>query len=155
LTVSGEYHCSLTNEESYFAVKIRIMPKWILVPIFIISITYASAQQVFVGLDQYTDYALQHNPSLQQSILSEKVERQNVNNAIAPLLPTANAQATINDNVLLPTTLIPNDFLPGGQPGTYRAVKFGTKYSISPSGSLNVNLVNASNYQNLFIAKKK
>jgi outer membrane protein TolC len=111
------------------------------------------AQQVFVSLDQFTDYALQHNISLQQSIISEKIERQNVNSAIAPLLPTANAQATLNDNVLLPTTLIPAEVF-GGTKGTFKEIRFGTQYSLNPVGNVNLNLINASNYQNLFIAKK-
>ena len=123
------------------------MPKWILVPVFIICVSYVSAQQVFVGLDQYTDYALQHNPSLQQSILSEKVEAQNVNTAIAPLLPTANAQATINDNLIINTQILQFN-------GVTQEIKLGTKYSINPSGNINVNLINAANYQNLFIAKQ-
>ncbi|MCW3125479.1 MAG: TolC family protein [Bacteroidetes bacterium] len=129
------------------------MPKWILFVVFTISLYSLPAQQVFVSLDQFTDYALQHNPAIQQSILNEKVESQNVNTAIAPMLPTANAQATINDNVLLPTTLVPAE-LRGGPPGTYIPLQFGTKYSLNPSGNINLNLVNAANYQQLSIAKK-
>lgn len=131
----------------YFAAKIGIMSKWILFVLFTISLYSLPAQQVFVSLEQFTDYALQHNPSLQQAILNEKVEKQNVNSAISPLLPTANAQATMTDNLILNTQIVQFN-------GVVQEIRFGTKYAINPSGNVNLNLINATNYQNLFIAKK-
>ena len=111
------------------------------------------SDKVFISLDQYTDFALQSNPAIQQAMLNEKVEQQNVNSAISPLLPTANAMANLNDNLLLPTTLVPGE-LRGGAPGTFIPLKFGAQYNFNPSGNVNLNLINAANYQNLFIAKK-
>lgn len=127
--------------------KIRIMTKWITAALLFISIGSLQAQQVFVSLDQFTDYALHHNPSLQQAILNEKVEEQNKNSAIAPLLPTANAAATFTDNLILNTQIVAFN-------GVTQEFRFGSKYVLNPYGNLNVNLINASNFQSLTIAKK-
>lgn len=112
-----------------------------------------SAQQIFMSLEQYTDYAIQHNPSIQQALLNEKVEQQNHNAAISPLLPVANAKATINDNLILNTNLLPAEIF-GGPAGTFKEVRFGTKYSINPSGDISLNLINAANYKNLSITRQ-
>lgn len=127
--------------------KTSTMPKWIATALLFISFSRLQAQQVFVSLDQFTDYALQYNPSLQQALLNEKVEEQNKNSAIAPLLPTANAAATLTDNLILNTQVVAFN-------GVTQEFRFGTKYSLNPYGNLNVNLINASNFQGLSIAKK-
>ena len=129
------------------------MSKWFTLFLVLIVSSRLSAQQVFVSLDQYIDYAIQHNPAIQQAMLNEKVEQQNYHTAISPLLPVAKAQASINDNLILNTQLIPAEIF-GGTPGTFKEIKFGTKYSINPNGDVSLNLTNAANYQNLAIAKK-
>lgn len=123
------------------------MTKWITAALLFVSICNLQAQQIFVSLDQFTDYALQHNPTLQQAILNEKVEEQNKNSAIAPLLPTATAAATFTDNLILNTQIVAFN-------GVTQEFRFGSKYVLNPYGNLNVNLINASNFQNLTIAKK-
>ena len=134
------------------------MSKWIVAIAFILSSSYISGQntsntqgRVFVSLDQFTEFALKNNPSIQQAILNEKVEKQNVNSAISPLLPTANAIGTISDNLILPSTVLPAALVP-----TFKetAIQFGSKYNINPSGTVNLNLINAANYEGLFISKK-
>lgn len=145
-----------------FAAKIPTMTKWIIALVLFFLIKEVSGQtnptqnpsaKVFISLDQYTDFALQNNLSIQQALLNEKVEQQNANAAISPLLPTANATANLNDNLLLPTTLVPGE-LRGGAPGTFIPLKFGAQYNFNPSGNITFNLINAANYQNLFISKK-
>ena len=134
------------------------MSKWIVAIAFILSSPYVFGQnisntqgRVFVSLDQFTEFALKNNPSIQQAILNEKVEKQNVNSAISPLLPTANAIGTISDNLILPSTVLPAALVP-----TFKetAIQFGSKYNINPSGTVNLNLINAANYEGLFISKK-
>ena len=129
------------------------MSKGIFLAIYMTCLMGAMAQQTFISLDQFTDYAILHNPSIQQAILNEKIEQQNRRAALAPMLPLANAQGTITDNVIIPTTLIPAEAF-GGPAGTFRPIKFGTQYGINPSGNVTLNLINAANYQNLSIAKK-
>ena len=134
------------------------MSKWIVAIALILSSSYIFGQntsntqgRVFVSLDQFTEFALKNNPSIQQAILNEKVEKQNVNSAISPLLPTANAIGTISDNLILPSTVLPAALVP-----TFKetAIQFGSKYNINPSGTVNLNLINAANYEGLFISKK-
>ncbi|MFN8308966.1 MAG: TolC family protein, partial [Chitinophagales bacterium] len=111
------------------------------------------AQQTFVSLEQFSQFALQQNLQLQQADLSTKIERQNVNAAISPLLPNINVSATLNDNLILNTSLIPAEIF-GGKAGTFKEIKFGTKYNFNPNGTFSLNLINAANYQNLLVAKK-
>jgi outer membrane protein TolC len=111
------------------------------------------AQQVFVSLDQFTEYALKNNTNIQQAILNEQVEKQNRNSAISPLLPVAKGSATLSDNLILNTQLLPAEIF-GGKAGTFKEVKFGTKYSFVPTADVAYNLINAANYQGLMIAEK-
>ncbi len=133
------------------------MSKWVLLLVSLLFLEYSFGQgsqpKVFVSLDQFTEFALQNNPAIQQAILNEKVEQQNVNAAISPLLPVSNASGSINDNLILPTTLVPAELV-HGPAGTYIPIRFGTKYNINPTGNVTLNLINAVNYQNLSISKK-
>jgi OMF family outer membrane factor len=117
------------------------------------SIFSTFAQIVFNNLDEYTKYAVAHNINIKEAILNQKIEKQNTNSAIAPLLPTAKATATLSDNLILNTQLIPAEIF-GGPDGTFKEVRFGTKYALTPMADISVNLINAANYQNLMIAKK-
>jgi outer membrane protein TolC len=67
------------------------------------------------------------------------------------LLPAANAAASLTDNLILPSTVLPKELAPVFHTD---AIQFGSKYSINPNGTLNFNLINAANYQGLSIAKK-
>ena len=113
----------------------------------------ASAQIVFSNLEEYTKYAISHNINIREAQLNQKIEKQNANAAIVPLLPTAKASATLSDNLILNTQLIPAEIF-GGPAGTFKEVRFGTKYAITPTADVSVNLINAANYQSLMIAKK-
>ncbi|MFN8277997.1 MAG: TolC family protein [Chitinophagales bacterium] len=122
--------------------------------IFLLLIALQSqAQQVFTSVDQFTEYALKQNVSLQQAVLNEKIEQQNRNSAISPLLPSISASAALNDNLILNTSLIPAEIF-GGTKGTFKEVQFGTKYNINPNGSFSLNLINGANYGNLMVARK-
>jgi|GEM_PF-3671933 len=132
------------------------MSKWILVFGFFLSIktlagqsttTQAHQSKVFISLEQFTDFAITNNPSIQQSILNEKIEQQNANAAMSPLLPTVNASASINDNLLLTTQVLQFN-------GVTQIIKFGERYNINPSTTASVNLINAANFQGLSISKK-
>jgi outer membrane protein len=131
------------------------MSKWIVAVVLILSSHYIAGQsssaRVFVSLDQFTEFALKNNPSIRQAILNEKVEQQNTNSAIAPLLPTAIATGNINDNLILPSTVVPEALVPAFKT---TAIQFGSKYNINPAGTVNLNLINAANYEGLFISKK-
>ena len=71
---------------------------------------------MFVSLEQFTEYALKNNPSIQQAILNEHVEKQNRNSAISPLLPIAKGSATLSDNLILNTQLLPSEIFGGKCP---------------------------------------
>jgi outer membrane protein len=141
----------------YLPPKYPKMSKWIFTAICLLVIDGVFGQstqsknqsRVFVSLDQFTDFAIQNNPSIQQAILNEKVEQQNA--AISPMLPTANIAAAINDNLILPSTVLPEALQPVFHT---TAIQFGEKYNINPAGNVNLNLINAASYQNLYISKK-
>jgi outer membrane protein TolC len=124
-----------------------------LIQFLLFPILFSSAQIVFNNLEEYTKYAVTHNINIKEAQLNQKLEKQNTNSAIAPLLPTAKASATLSDNLIINTQLIPAEIF-GGPEGTFREVRFGTKYALTPNADISVNLINAANYQNLMIAKK-
>ena len=111
------------------------------------------AQKVFQSPDSFAAYVVAHHLSLKPLQLQEQIEEQNRNLALAGVLPTARAQATLTDNLILNTQLIPLDFFPGGQPGTYKEVRFGTQYQINASLEGSFSLINAAGWQQLVISR--
>ena len=91
-------------------------------------------QPMSLSLDQALEQGLKHHYTLQTARIEVESARQKVRETTATGLPQISANVGYNDNISLPTTLLPGAFL--GQDAPV-AVRFGTRYS--SSAGLNVN----------------
>jgi outer membrane protein len=78
-------------------------------------------------LQQAIDYALQNQVNVKNAVIDEQIAKQKVNEITGLGLPQINSSADVKDFLEIPTSLIPAEFF-GGPPGSFAAVKFGTKY---------------------------
>lgn len=86
-----------------------------------------NAQEVTkLTLAQSIDYALQNNVNVKSSKADEEIAHQKVNELKGFGTPQINGEATLNDFLQIPVTVLPESF--EDQFGT-RTVKFGTKYT--------------------------
>lgn len=79
------------------------------------------------SVQEAVDYALNHKDSVVNARLDVTSADYRVKEIIGQGLPQINGQATFQDYLKVPTTLLPGEFF--GQPaGTFIPVKFGVKY---------------------------
>lgn len=109
--------------------------KIVLITLFVGWSTITTAQEVKkLSLKEAVDYAANHNYSLLKSEKDVEAAKQMVKEKMAYGLPQINASVGYKDNIAIPTTLLPGEFV--GQPGTDVAVQFGTRYNANVGGSL-------------------
>ena len=80
------------------------------------------------SLRQAVDYAVQNQKDVKNAIIDEQIAQKKVNEIMGIGLPQINASFDLKEFIELPTQLIPAEFF-GGPPGSFAAVKFGTKYN--------------------------
>lgn len=80
------------------------------------------------SLQQAINYALDNQKDVKNAIIDEKLAQKRVNEIMGMGLPQINASFDLREFIEIPTSLIPADFF-GGPPGSFAAVKFGTKYN--------------------------
>lgn len=80
------------------------------------------------SLQQAIKYATENQKDVKNAIIDEQLAQRKVNEIMGMGLPQISSSFDLRNFVELPTSLIPADFF-GGPPGTFAAVKFGTKYN--------------------------
>lgn len=111
--------------------KIKIISVLFVVPIM-------SFGQNNFTLEQAKKYALEHSYTLKSSETEFKKSEQKIKEILAIGLPQINAQGSFQNNLVLPTTVIPaNAFNPMADPDELVGLKFGTDYNVT--GSVTVN----------------
>lgn len=98
-------------------------------------VVFSSFAQQRLTLKDCLGYATANNHELKMAGYNVLIANKKVSEQTGNYLPQVNATGTFDDNLALSTQLMPAE-MTGGTPGTYIAVKFGTKYSVS--GGLSV-----------------
>ena len=80
------------------------------------------------SLQQAINFAQENQKDVKNAIIDEQLAQKKVNEIAGMGLPQINASFDMREFLEIPTSLIPADFF-GGAPGTFAAVKFGTKYN--------------------------
>lgn len=80
------------------------------------------------SLQQAIKYATENQKDVKNAIIDEQLAQKKVNEIMGMGLPQISSSFDLRNFVEIPTSLIPADFF-GGPPGTFAAVKFGTKYN--------------------------
>ncbi|WP_442795546.1 TolC family protein [Pelobium manganitolerans] len=87
------------------------------------------------NLEQCINYAYEHQTSVLNAAIDQKIADAKVKETIGIGLPQISASADLQDFLKLPTSLLPGEFF--NQPGTFIPVKFGVKYSSSLGAAVN------------------
>ncbi len=118
--------------------KIKIFVVLISVPIF------SFGQNIFT-LEQAKKYALEHSYTLKSSEMEFKKAEQKIKEILAIGLPQINAQGSFQNNLVLPTTVLPaNAFNPMADPDELVGLKFGTDFNVTGSVTVNQLLFDGS-----------
>lgn len=82
------------------------------------------------SLQEAINYALEHQPTVVNAAIDEKIAKQQVNEIIGLGTPQINGSAEINNFIEVPTSFVPAEFF-GGEAGSYYPVKFGLPWTAS------------------------
>lgn len=87
------------------------------------------------NLEQCLNYAYEHQTTLLNAEIDQKIAAAKVKETIGIGLPQISGSADLRDYLKVPTSLLPGEFF--NQPGTFIPVKFGVKYNSSLGVSVN------------------
>jgi outer membrane protein len=97
--------------------------------IFSLSLPVSSQTVHSFTLKEAIDYAMQNNYDVIYSEMNIAAAKQQMKVATAYGLPQLSGAVDYADNLEIPTTLLPGEFV--GQPGTEVPIQFGTQYSMT------------------------
>lgn len=87
------------------------------------------------SVKQAADYAMQNSVAVKNALLDIKIQKEVNRQVTSAALPQVNASVSVNDYLVIPTSLLPAEVF-GGTPGTYLPVQFGVKYNATGSVDL-------------------
>ena len=105
-----------------------------------------------LSLQQCVQMAVKKNINVKTARIDDEKNRVKKGEALAALLPKVNFNSSLTDNILLPTTVLPGEFL--GKPGTMVPLQMGSTYSASASLSINQVLYNQTALTAVKLLKK-
>lgn len=116
------------------------------------SILPAAEAQKAISLKECLEYANSNNRSIKISSYELEVAQRKVYEQLGGYLPQVNITGSLDDNLKLNKQLLPAEMF-GGPAGTYKAISFGNKYSVSGSAQLTQSLYDPQFWVNLKSAK--
>ncbi len=123
-----------------------------------VAVSFTSYSQVLenasmsFSLQQAIDYAMQNQKDIKNAVIDEQIAKQKVNEITGLGLPQLGTSFDVKDFLAIPTSLIPAEFF-GGAPGTFAAIKFGTKYQATAALEANQLLFSGDYFLGLQAAK--
>jgi len=105
-----------------------------------------------LSLHECVKVAIEKNINVQTARIDQEKSGYKVDETRAALLPKISVNGSFQDNLKLPTTLIPGEIF--GEPGTSLALQMGAKYNTNASISLNQVLYNQTALIALKLSKK-
>ena len=122
-------------------------------PLIFTAVAFSSSfAQERLTLKDCLGYATANNHELKVSGYNVVIANKKVSEQTGNYLPQVNATGTFDDNLALSTQLLPAE-MTGGTPGTYIAVKFGTKYSVNGGLSVTQKIFDAGTLLQIKTAK--
>jgi len=104
-----------------------------LIGMFVLSFLLAGVSAIAqkpLTLKECINYSLTNNSNIKIANYNVDISQKKISEQIGSYLPQINVLGEFDDNLKLTTQLMPAEMM-GGTPGTYTAVKFGNKYSMS------------------------
>lgn len=105
-----------------------------------------------LSLQECVQLAVKNNINVKTARIDNDKNLEKKGEALAALLPKININSSFTDNLSLPTTVLPGEFL--GQPGTTIAVKMGSQFSTSASLNISQTLYNQTAITAIQLLKK-
>lgn len=98
--------------------------------------TRSGAQKINAfSVQQAVEYAKQNSVQVKNAMLDILLQQQTNRDITSIALPQINGSGSVNDYLVIPTTLVPAQFF-GGNAGEFAPVKFGTKWNAGANVSL-------------------
>ncbi|MDP4201607.1 MAG: TolC family protein [Bacteroidota bacterium] len=107
---------------------------------------------VKLSLQECLNTAINKNAAIRTAILDQQKSQYKIEQTKSALFPQVNVNGNFSDNLQLPVTVIPGDFL--GKPGSNYAIKMGSTYSASASLTIKQELYNQTKFTAIKLAKK-
>ena len=105
-----------------------------------------------LSLQQCVQMAVKKNITVKTARIDDQKSKYKMDEGFAALFPKVNFSSSLTDNVLLPTTVLPGEFL--GKPGTMIPLQMGSTYSASASLSISQVLYNQTALTAVKLLKK-
>ena len=105
-----------------------------------------------LSLQQCVQMAVKKNINVKTARIDVQKSKYKMDEGFAALFPKVNFSSSLTDNVLLPTTVLPGEFL--GKPGTMIPLQMGSTYSASASLSISQVLYNQTALTAVKLLKK-
>lgn len=116
----------------------------------LLAVNELSAQEM--SLKQCIEYGIEHNVSIKRATLEIDKTAEKEKEVLSTGLPQVNASSSFNDNLVLPTQLLPGAIF-GAPPGTFIPVRFGTQYNVNAGATATQLLYNQTLLVGLQAAK--
>lgn len=98
-----------------------------------------------LSLKEVQGYAVKHSTATQNARLDVAMAKKKIWETTATGLPQISAKVSYMNNLQIPTTLIPAEFLdPDAEPGSFIGVKFGTQHNATLSITMDQLIFNGS-----------
>jgi outer membrane protein TolC len=110
------------------------------------------AQQAFTSLEEVWGYADSHNIQIVSAKANKEMADKGLQQAYGNMFPVINSSGNYIDNIKIQPTLVPDEIF-GGQPGTFKEVKFGQRYLYNGILNLQLNVINTQDWFNIRAAK--
>lgn len=131
--------------------KRKILNNWKLYIIFLLAGTSAFSQESFT-LKECINYALNQNSNVKVSQYNLTISDKKIDEEIGKYLPQLNIASSFDDNVKLPTSLLPAQLM-GGPAGTFIPITFGNQYNFNTGLQLTQKLYDPTAILNIKNAK--
>jgi len=105
-----------------------------------------------LSLQQCVQMAVKKNINVKTARIDDQKSKYKMDEGFAALFPKVNFNGSLTDNVLLPTTVLPGEFL--GKPGTMIPLQMGSAYSASAVLSISQVLYNQTALTAVKLLKK-
>ena len=109
-------------------------------------------EAISLSLNQCVQMAVEENINMKTIRIDAEKSRHKKAEAISAIIPKISGGANFQDNLSLPTTMLPGEII--GQPGTTIPVKMGSNFNTSAAVTLNWALYNQTALTAIQLAKK-
>lgn len=119
-------------KEEYNYITMKLSTKLMLTVLAALIFSGSYAQQVYnFTLQQAIDHAMENNYDVIYSEKNIEAAKQQMREATAFGLPQLDGSFDYNKNLALPTSVIPGDAFPGGDPNENLEIQFGTRHNVN------------------------